>query len=76
MNLVQIKYVGFLKAYVRDFNSRIKALQKMDKFAKKIIFLGGAQKWVVDILLKLSKLLEDMAGTFNNERVLKKMAPK
>ena len=34
----------------------------MDEFAKKCIFLGGLQKWVVDALFKFPKLPEDVAG--------------
>jgi hypothetical protein len=38
------------------------ATPKMDEFAKKCIFLGGLQKWVVDALFKFPKLPEDVAG--------------
>ena len=62
MNLVQIRHTGSLKAYVHDFNAQMNATLKMDKFAKKCIFLGGLQKWMVDALLKFPKLPEDVAG--------------
>ena len=62
MNLVQMRHTGSLKAYVRDFNAQMNATPKMDEFAKKCIFLGGLQKWVVDALFKFPKLPEDVAG--------------
>ena len=62
MNLVQMRHTGSLKAYWRGFNARINVTPKMDEFAKKCIFLGGLQKWVVDALFKFPKLLEDVAG--------------
>src|ERR1700738_1744885 len=62
MNLVQMRHTGSLKAYVRDFNAQMNATPKMDEFAKKYIFLGGLQKWVVDALFKFPKLPEDVAG--------------
>lgn len=64
MNLVQMKYTRSLKAYVRDFNAQMNATPKMDEFPKKCISLGGLQilKWVVDVLFKFPKLLEDVAG--------------
>ena len=61
MNLVQMRYTGSLEAYVCNFNAQMNATSKMDEFAKKHIFLGGLQKWVVDALLKFSKLPEDVA---------------
>ena len=61
MNLVQMRHTGSLKAYLCNFNAQINATPKMDKFAKKCIFLGGLQKWV-DALFKFSKLPEDVAG--------------
>jgi hypothetical protein len=62
MNLVQMRHTGSLKAYVRDFNAQMNATPKMDEFAKRCIFLGGLQKWVVDVLFKFPKLPEDVAG--------------
>jgi hypothetical protein len=70
MNLVQMRHKGSRKAYVRNFNAQMNATPKMDKFAKKCIFLGGLQKWVVDALFKFPKLLEDVAG------IIKMTAPK
>ena len=62
MNLVQMRHTWFLKANVRKCaNVQMNATPKMDKFAKKCIFLGGLQKWVVNVLYKFPKLLEDMA---------------
>ena len=61
MNLVQMRHTGSLKAYVRDFNVQMNATPKMDEFAKKCIFLGGLQKWVVDALFKFPKPPEDVA---------------
>ena len=63
MNLVQIKHIGSFKAYVHNFNTQMNATPKMDEFAKKCIFLGGLQKWVVDALYKFPKLPEDMVGS-------------
>ena len=40
MNLVQVKHPGSFKAYVCDFNARMKVTLTMDEFAKKCIFLG------------------------------------
>ena len=34
----------------------------MDEFAKKCIFLGGLQKWVVDALFKFPKISKGVAG--------------
>ena len=62
MNLVQMRHTGSLKAYVRNFNAQMNATPKMDEFAKKCIFLGGLQKWVVDALFKFPKLPEDVVG--------------
>ena len=62
MNLVQMRHTRSLKAYVHDFNAQMNATPKMDEFAKKCIFLGGLQKWVVDALFKFPKLPEDVAG--------------
>ena len=62
MNLVQMRHAGSLKAYVRDFNAQMNATPKMDEFAKKCIFLGGLQKWVVNALFKFPSLPEDVAG--------------
>ena len=61
INLVQMRHIGSLKAYVRDFNAQMNATPKMDEFAKKCIFLGDLQKWVVDTLFKFPKLPEDVA---------------
>ena len=61
INLVQMRHIGSLKAYVRNFNAQMNATPKMDEFAKKCIFLGGLQKWVVDAF-KFPKLSEDVAG--------------
>ena len=57
-----MRHTGSLKAYVRDLNAQMNATPKMDEFAKKCIFLGGLQKWVVDALFKFPKLPEDVAG--------------
>jgi hypothetical protein len=62
MNLVQMRHTGSLKAYVHNFNAQMNATPKMDEFAKRCIFLGGLQKWVVDALFKFPKLPEDVAG--------------
>ena len=62
MNLVQMRHTGSFKAYVHDFNTQMNATHKMNKFAKKCIFLGGLQKWVVDALFKFPKLPEEVAG--------------
>ena len=62
MNLVQMRHTSSLKAYVRNFNAQMNATPKMDEFAKKCIFLGGLQKWVVDALFKFPKLPKDVAG--------------
>jgi hypothetical protein len=62
MNLVQMKHIGSLKAYVRDFNDQMNTTPKMDEFSKKCVFLDGLQKWVVDALFKFPKLPEDVAG--------------
>ena len=43
-NLVQMRHVGSLKAYVCDFNVKMNATPKMNKFSKKCIFLSGLQK--------------------------------
>jgi hypothetical protein len=48
--------IGSLKGYVHVFNAQMNVTPKMDKFAKKRIFLGGLQSWVVDVLLKVPKL--------------------
>ena len=61
VNLVQMRHTGSLKAYVRDFNAQMNVAPKMDEFAKKCIFLGGLQKWVLDVLFKFPKLPEDVA---------------
>ena len=61
MNLVQMRHIGSLKGCVHNFNTQMKATPKMDEFAKKCIFLGGLQKWVVDTLFKFPKLPEDVA---------------
>ena len=63
MNLIQLRHTGSLKAYVRDFNTQMNVTPKIDKFAKKCIFLGGLQKWVADALFKFPKLSEDVAGS-------------
>ena len=76
MNLVQIKHTRSLKTYVRNFNAQMNATPKMDEFAKKCIFLGGLQKWVVDALFKFPKLLEDVAGIIKIVKRLKQMALK
>jgi hypothetical protein len=70
MNLVQMRHTGSLKAYVRDFNAQMNATPKMDEFAKRCIFLGGLQKWVVDVLFKLWQ------GSLRLRRELKPTAPK
>jgi hypothetical protein len=57
MNLVQVKHLGSFKAYMRDFNAQMKVTLTMDEFAKKYIFLGSLQKWVVDALFKFPKYL-------------------
>jgi hypothetical protein len=44
MNLVQMKQMGSLKAYVCDVNAQMNATPKMDEFSKKCIFLGELQK--------------------------------
>lgn len=44
MNLVQMKHMGSLKAFVHDFNVQMNATLRMDEFAKECIFLGGLQK--------------------------------
>ena len=62
MNLVQMKHIESLKAYVRDFNAPMNATLKMDKFSAKCIFLDGLQKWVVDALFKFPKLTENVAS--------------
>jgi hypothetical protein len=63
MNLVQMRHTRSLKAYVRVFNAQMNVTpKKMDEFAKRCIFLGGLQKWVVDALFKFPKLPEDVAG--------------
>ena len=62
MNLVQMRHIGSFKAYVSDFNVQMNAISKMDEFAKKCIFLGGLQKWMVDALFKFPKLPKDVAG--------------
>jgi hypothetical protein len=62
MNLVHMRHTGSFKAYVRDFNAQMNATPKMDEFAKRCIFLGGLQKWVVDALFKFPKLPDDVAG--------------
>jgi hypothetical protein len=62
MNLVQMRLMGLVKTYVLDLNAQMNATPKIDKFAKKCIFLGGIQKLVVDALFKFLKLFEDMAG--------------
>jgi hypothetical protein len=62
INLVQMRHTWSLKAYVRDFNAQMNVTPKMDEFAKRCIFLGGLQKWVVDALFKFPKLPEDVAG--------------
>ena len=58
---MKMKHIKSLKAYVHDFNAQMNATPKMDEFAKKCIFLGGLQKWVVDALFKFPKLPEDVA---------------
>jgi hypothetical protein len=62
LNFVQMRHTGSLKAYVRDFNAQMNATPKMDEFAKRCIFLGGLQKWVVDVLFKFPKFPEVVAG--------------
>ena len=74
MNLVQMRHTGSLKAYVRDFNAQMNATPKMDEFAKKCIFLGGLQKWVVDALFKFPKLPETWQGSSRLQRELKQTA--
>ena len=44
MNLVQMRHMGSLKAYVLNLNAPMNATPKMDKFAKKCIFLGEIAK--------------------------------
>jgi hypothetical protein len=44
MNLVQMRLMGPLKAYVLDLNAPMNATPKMDNFAKKCIFLGEKAK--------------------------------
>ena len=43
MNLVQIRHIGSLKAYVHNFNTQMNAMPKIDEFANKYIFLDGFQ---------------------------------
>jgi hypothetical protein len=62
MNLVQMRHTWSFEAYVRNFNAQMNATPKMDEFAKRCIFLGGLQKWMVDALFKFPKLPEDVAG--------------
>ena len=61
MNLVQMRHTGSFRAYVCNFNAQMNATPMMDEFARKCIFFGGLQKWMVDALFKFPKLLEDMA---------------
>jgi hypothetical protein len=42
--ILLIRYIGLLKAYIHDFNARMNATHKIDEFSKKYIFLGGLQK--------------------------------
>ena len=74
MNLVQMRHTGSLKAYVRDFNAQMNATPKMDEFAKKCIFLGKLQKWVVDALFKFPKLPRTWQGSSRLQRELKQTA--
>lgn len=62
IKLVQMKHTGSLKACVLKFYAQMNATSKIDKYAEKCIFLDGVQMWVVDALLKIPKLLEDVAG--------------
>ena len=57
-----MRHTGSFKAYVCDFNAHMNATPKMDEFAKKCIFLGGLQKWVVDALFKFPKVPKNAAG--------------
>jgi hypothetical protein len=59
MNLVQMRLMGPLKAYVLDLNIPMNVIPEMDNFAKKCICLGEKQKLVVDTLLKFPNLLRD-----------------
>jgi hypothetical protein len=45
MNLVQMRFVGLLKAYVLDLNAPMNATPKINNFAKKCIFLGEKEKF-------------------------------
>ena len=56
-----IGHTGFSKAYVRNFNAQMNVTPKMDEFAKKYIFLGGLQKWMVNAFFKFPKLSKDVA---------------
>lgn len=60
MNLVQMKYIGTFKAYVKDFNVQMNATSKMDESFKKSMFLEGLQNWTIDTLFKFSKLPKDV----------------
>lgn len=61
MNLVQMRHTWSLKAYVRKCpNAQMNATPKIDEFAKKCIFLGDLQKWVVYVLYKFPKFPEDV----------------
>ena len=52
------------------------ATAKMDEFAKRCIFLGGLQKWVVDALFKFPKLLEDVIGIIKIAEIIEVDGPK
>jgi hypothetical protein len=57
-----MRLMGLLKAYVLDINTKMNVIQKMDKFAKKHMFLGGIQRLVVDALFKFPNIFKEMAG--------------
>jgi len=71
-----MRFTGSLKAYVLDFlNAPMNATPKIDKFAKKCIFLGEKTKVGGGHLEKVPKAFEIM-GTMRIDKALKLMARK
>jgi hypothetical protein len=65
MNLVQ-KHTRSLKAYVCDSNIQMNVTSKMNKFAKKCIFLGGFIKVGGGCFVQVRKAFQIRGGDYQD----------
>ena len=50
-----MRHLGYLKAYVQEFNTKMNGATKIDKLAKEFVVVDGILKVVVGCLVRIPK---------------------